>query len=318
LYFGFLPGIISAFYAFFIGQGKTYVVTLVVFLGVAMNVVFAYLLIYGVSGYIPSLGCKGAAIATVIAQIFEIIVLAVLFFNKQNRQTFKTFKNRKFNKELFMGCIKIGLPLSFGNFIVLVSWYVIYTILGHVSRDLATVYGLGMSIYVLILFLGEGLNKAAAVITANMIGKRDLEAIKKTYKLFLSIATIFGILTAIPLSIFPECIFSLFNLLQDNIASLYSEMKMVLHLLVGIVILESVLYITSGILIAGGDTKYFATVNFLCNWVMVVLPIAVLYYLGKLNSGVIVFALTFAWCGVTAIIIYKRYKSFIWYRRLID
>ncbi|MDR1333749.1 MAG: polysaccharide biosynthesis C-terminal domain-containing protein, partial [Holosporaceae bacterium] len=168
MYFAFLPPMRVALAAFFVGQGKTKIITLSVVVGAVTNLVLDYLLIFGLKDVIPPMGCKGAAIATVITEFVQVLILAVMFFNRRNRKVYKTFENRHFNPKLFLDFIKIGVPMSFGNCISMIAWYVIQTIVSHTSKDAATIYNIGNTIYTFFIFVGEGINKAIATISANM------------------------------------------------------------------------------------------------------------------------------------------------------
>ncbi|GHS95237.1 hypothetical protein AGMMS49949_09490 [Alphaproteobacteria bacterium] len=178
LMFGFFPCLNVAFSAFFIGQGKAKVVTYVILVGGVLNVFLDYIFIYVCT---PSFGSKGAAMATLIAEGFQIAFLALLFFRKKSRTLYKTFSNRKFNKELFFGCLKTGTPISLKHFLEICGWCCVQTVMNHVSKECSTVYNFGTNIYALVIFLGQGLSQAMATISANMIGQKDLLAIKKTF-----------------------------------------------------------------------------------------------------------------------------------------
>ncbi|MDR2074688.1 MAG: MATE family efflux transporter [Holosporales bacterium] len=279
LYCCFPPCLTSALSAFFVGQGKTRMVTLSSVFAMLLNAALDYIFIYKLQ-----MGCKGAAIATVVSEVLQTSILLALFFSKNNRNNYNTFRNRKFDKWLFLKCIKIGTPVSIGNFTALLAWYVIYSILSHVSKDAATVYGFGVNVYVLFIFIGDGLYKAIATISSNMIGRKDLSSIKKTYRTFVIISVAFGLIMAIPLIIFPEMVLRLFDLMKENISNLYDEIKRTFYLITVNTTVETLLSVTWGVLLAGGDTKYATILSQSLLWGIVVIPTAVLYYLRIIDS----------------------------------
>jgi MATE family multidrug resistance protein len=317
MYFAFIPPMRVALTAFFAGQGKTKIVTFAVVTGVMVNLILAYLFIFGVKNIIPAMGCRGAAIATVVAEFVQIGILAAVFFNRENRKNYKTFENRKFKSKLFWDCLKIGVPMSLNNCIAMVAWYVVQTAVSHTSKDATTVYNIGNSIYLFFLFVGEGANKAIATICANMIGRGDLESVEKTRKIFVAIAIVFGGIIAVPLAMWPEWIFKILSIFPDNISSLYEDIKTVCYLVALDVALETLELSHWGILIAGGDSKYAAIVNQVCLWIFVVLPTIVLYYSDALTSAPPLFVLTGIWLIATQFFLYRRYKSLKWYRKLV-
>jgi len=69
----------AAFAGFFSGQGRTGLILAITVTGNIVNVVLNYILIFGHFGF-PEWGVKGAAIATMIATFFNLIVFASVTF----------------------------------------------------------------------------------------------------------------------------------------------------------------------------------------------------------------------------------------------
>jgi Na+-driven multidrug efflux pump len=80
-------------------------------------------------------------------------------------------------KKLLGKCLKIGLPMSLGRGVELLSWYLVFAALSHVSRDLAIIHEIGTTVYALIAFIFESLSKGITTISANFIGKSNLTSI---------------------------------------------------------------------------------------------------------------------------------------------
>ena len=92
LLFGSVTPLISALHAFFAGIGKTKIILLTSIIGNLINIILDYFFIFGYKNIIPASGSIGAAIATITAQICQVIILFFIFFNKNNRKIFKTCK----------------------------------------------------------------------------------------------------------------------------------------------------------------------------------------------------------------------------------
>lgn len=313
IYWAPICSIKVALASFFIGQGKTKIITYIVLIGSIANALLDVLFIFGYKDIIPEMGAKGAAIATIFAEFLTIFILAFVFFNKKNILNYGTLKNLKFNKKIFYGCIKLGFPMSIGRIFELLAWYFVFVIISHVSRDLATIHGVCVGIYILFAFICEGINKSSATISSNLIGQRDLEGIKKSYKIFLKLIFILGGIISIPLIFFPESIFYFFDMFHEDISPLYSSMKVIFSLLVLNITLEAFSSALWGILMSGGDTKYPMIANISSLWTFVVIPLSVLYYFELLNSALIIYWLTTLWCVATLILFFRRYKTLKWY-----
>ncbi|MDR1488441.1 MAG: MATE family efflux transporter [Holosporales bacterium] len=312
-YSAFLPSLIAALSAFFIGQGKTYVVTIVAVICNVLNGVLAYWFVHGLHE-----GAGGAAKATIISALFQTIILIAMFLSKRNRQDYKTLKNCAFNKKMFYECFKIGAPLSFGHFFSILAWYLIIIIIGHSSKKLGIVYGIGVTIYGLISFFSEGLNKAIATMTSNMIGRKDIESVKKIYKRFILLLIGFIVLLSIPMVFYQNLSFSTLNLMQDNnIVDLHADLSIVLMFSIGIFLFEALEYITWGILLAGGDSKYPIIVSQICLWTILVIPTTILCYNNKLSSISTIYLLMVLCFIISFLLVYRRYKSLKWFKELV-
>ena len=199
MYGGPLFPMFTGLAAFFVGQGRAKVVTLSIICGSCLNIVLDYVLIYGVKGIIPSLGTVGAALATVISQAIQNLMLIIALCSKKNRKI--TLRSCKFDKEIFFGCIKIGAPISVSNFLVLLAWYFVQSMVANLSKEDATIYSISVSRYMLAISLGEGLSKATSTVIANLIGKGSLVETKTAYKKFLILALIASGFFVFPLSL---------------------------------------------------------------------------------------------------------------------
>lgn len=315
--FAFLPSLRVAFSAFFIGQGKTGIIACTAIIGSVFNIGLDYALIYGIEGIIPSMGCRGAALATNMSELLQISILASLFFSSKNRKNFQILAHRRVNLKLFMGCCDIGLPMSIGHFVTLFAWYIIQTVIGYTSQDASTVYNIAMNLFMFFFFICGGSARSVTTICSNMIGRDDLESVRKTYGFFIKAALGVGLLIAIPLVLFPEWIIAALSMLPDDISPLYPQIKSALCLVSVGIVLETLFQSTFGVLVAGGDTKYGIFVDMICLWIIVALPTVILFFSGMLTSVLIVFACMILRSITSFSFVYRRYQSMKWYNKLV-
>lgn len=313
-----LPALKMAFASFFIGQGKTKIITYTVLFGSIANVILDILFIFGYSDIVPEMGSKGAAIATILAECIQIAVLATLFFSAQNRKIFNTFgmNARKYDSKMFFGCIKLGLPLSIGRVFELLAWYVIYALVSHVSKDLATVWGICVSVYVLFAFVCDGLTKSSATISANFIGQQSREGVEKSLKRFILFVLGLCVLLAIPLVIYPESIFFFLDKTGENISHLYLSISLVLRVILVNILFEACIGVLWGIFLSGGDTKYPMIVSLTLLYAIIVIPSVVLFFMGKLYAAETIYYISLIWDVSVLALFCRRYKSLKWWKVL--
>ena len=119
--FGPAVPMVGALSAFHVGRGKTILVTMVAVFGNSMNIVMDYLFVFGVEGYIPSMGLNGAALATGISQVMQVIPLFIIFILPKNREKFGTGDCRLKLKALWL-CLKVGGPNATAHAIAILAW----------------------------------------------------------------------------------------------------------------------------------------------------------------------------------------------------
>ena len=317
-YFACLPGIVAALTGFFVGRGKTKIITLIVLFGCCVNFILDCLFVFGYRNIIPAMGCRGAAIATVMAEAVQALILAIGFWSPKNRIYFSTLKNRAFNKKLMSKCIGVGLPSSLGHGLNLLAWYLIYATLSHVSKELSTIHGIAVAISVLFEFICEGLVKGTSVISANFIGQKNLEAIRHAIRKLLAIAFCLAIVSMAPVLLYQGLSFRLLKYLQPDIIPLLPDISVIFRLIFIAATCDSLLSVFWGALISGGDAKFPNIVNLLCIWTIVVIPVLMLGFLHRLTSATTVYALVAIWEMTILCILYRRYKSLKWYKSLIN
>ena len=317
VYFCWVPALTAAITGFFVGRGETKIITFIVVIGSLVNAVLDVILVFGYKNIIPRLGCKGAAIATVTSEFLQTAILACKFLNKKNRTLYKTDSLPMFDKNLFFRGIKIGLPTAIGRSAEMLAWYLVCSMLGHVSKDLATAYTIGVTIYIMFAFICEGITKGTAAISANFIGCQSLLSIRETFNKLVIIAITLCCIVMLPIVIYPDLLFNVLRNLHDDISDLYPTLRAIFRILFLNVTIEAVGSVSWGILLSGGDAKYPNVASLGSLWLFVVLPVSILFFTDRLNSAVTVHLLATLYNISWAVLVFFRYRSLRWYKSVI-
>jgi multidrug resistance protein, MATE family len=110
---------------FYIGIGKTKIVSLASFVGVIINIPLTYVLVFGELGF-PKLGIAGAALGTVISSLIPIIILLINFYSRYMRVNYQTSISFRFDFELLSRLVRYGFPSGF-EMLVNVSGFFFFT-----------------------------------------------------------------------------------------------------------------------------------------------------------------------------------------------
>jgi len=160
----------QAVVSFFVGQGKIALIVWIAVITNGLNFFLDYLLIFGLDGWVPSLGIEGAAIATSLSTVFETGALFYFFIRKKNREQFGT-GNWKIEWPLFSESIWIGIPAGVSMTLEFFGWSVFYEMMKWFGENHITIAGIFQSLLVLFYFIPEGLLKGMTVIVSYYIGE---------------------------------------------------------------------------------------------------------------------------------------------------
>jgi putative MATE family efflux protein len=238
-------------------------------IGIITNTFLNYLLIFGNFGF-PKLGVRGAAIATLIAQVVSFSILLGFSYLRRH-PTAASLKNIfNYSKTLVKNFLKRWLPVL-GQTMGWGLGYNMYSIIyGNMSTESLAAYNIACSIERVCLTLFMGLGTACAIMVGNRIGAGEEHKARDYAKNFLFLAFSISLIMAGLLVILRSSIVGIYNLSPKSNEYLYA-----LLLVMASIMLMRVMNITfnAGILKAGGDTFFSMCIDMGGIWLIGV-PIA--------------------------------------------
>lgn len=276
----------SALCGFFVGRGKTALVTLLALAANIVNIVLDWILIFGWKDWIPSLGPTGAAIATSSSSVFQCLILFIIFLKPTYQQKFGTGRFL-FQLKPFWQCIKIGFPAALFVGLEILGFAIYYSMMTKVGEVYITVAGICQSIVMLFWFFGEGVSKAATTVAGNLIGGKKSDLIGNVLKAGVKMHMLFFLVTLVLYYFFADNLAHQF--LPQGFAGdddIFRILLLSLLCMVFYILFEGIRLLYLGLLTAAGDTKFLAAAGSFTVWVLFLLPIYMFVYLG--NAPVIV------------------------------
>jgi putative MATE family efflux protein len=167
LFFAFFIG---AFNAFYIGTTKTKILIYVTLVMMVVNVFLDYALIFGNFGF-PNLGIKGAAIASVIAEICALLFIILFTLKKIDLNKYQLFKFSKFDPQILKRITKVGGPMMLQNFLSISSWFIFFVIIEKIGERELAISHIIRSIYMVLMIPLFGFSSATNTIVSNLIGQ---------------------------------------------------------------------------------------------------------------------------------------------------
>ena len=237
---------------------------------VVLNIVFNYIFIFGKLG-LPAMNSRGAAIATMIARVIEMLLSLGFTLGKEHIRP-ALGKLFKIDKQLTRSFVKQLLPLMGGSLLWGVGFTSYTAIIGHMNSDAAAANSIASVVRDLICCICNGIGSAAGIMVGNEMGAGRLET-GKAYGIKLkNISYIIGFIsTGLVLAVTPIVVSSM---------ELTEEAR---SYLTGMMIIMSIYMIgrcvntvsINGVLDGGGDTVFDMYSLFVTMWCIAV-PLALL------------------------------------------
>ncbi len=189
IFFAFINVVFRSFY---IGLGKTKIISYTTFLLAIVNIVFDYLLIFGNAGF-PQMGIAGAALASVIAEISAMIYFIIYTRYFVDVSEYGLFRKFKLHYERMMKILKVAIPTMTQQFVSLSVWFVFFLFVEKLGKGPLAVSNIIRSIYVMLMIPIWGFATASNTLVSYLIGQGQTDRVMKlVYKIaFLSIGSVF-------------------------------------------------------------------------------------------------------------------------------
>ena len=229
---------------------------------VAVNTGLNYLLIFGKSG-LPCMGIKGAAIATLISQLFNLIFIVIGFIYSIRKDGDKPVLSLHFKKLTIRDYLIMIMPILVSEFLWSLGQNVESAVYGHLGISNLAAYTLTCPIQGLIVGALSGLSAAAGVMIGKRLGGKEYdEAYEESKKIMYA-----GLIGSLVVS-------ALLILLAGEYTGLYrvnhsvkelGKILLIIFSLYAPVKVENMI-LGGGIIRSGGNTKIIMAIDIVGTW----------------------------------------------------
>lgn len=234
-----------------------------------VNISLNYVFIFGKLGFAP-MGVQGAALATLLTRIVEIIIVWFYTFRVQKVLEVKPRQLVSFDRVLFRDYAKYGMPVGFTD----MQWALVgllkAAIIGQMAKEFISanaITGAMMNLGTMFTFALAG---GACVVVGKAVGKGDVETAKEYSKTIQIMFAVIGVIMAALVFVLRKPFTALYNSASDPEVYRLSA----LMIAIGAVTLMGTSYHAScfvGINRGAGDSRFVAKVDMICGW-LIVLP----------------------------------------------
>jgi MATE family multidrug resistance protein len=174
--------------AFFIVTGKSKYLIWGSLVGTFINILFDYLLIFGHGGF-PAMGLKGAAVGSIIGEVFYCAVMFGIFFMSGMHKKYPVLSYYDFDFSLSKRLLKISSPLIVQFIFSIGGWQVFFIFVEHLGQRELAASQILRSIFGIVGVVTWSFATACNSMVSNVIGqgrqREVLFVISKTVKLSL-------------------------------------------------------------------------------------------------------------------------------------
>lgn len=310
-----IPFVLVQIYASTLREtGQTMVPMISGIVAVFVNLVFNYILIFGHFGA-PKLGVAGAAIATVMARVVELLIVVIWTHRNKAKNAFivGAYRTLRVPADLALRIVKKGMPLLFNE----VLWAAGIAVVNQCFslRGLEVMAGLNISSTIGNLFnvVFIAMGSAVAILVGQQLGANEFEKAKETSAKVIA----FSVVLTIGTSILMIVLGSLFPRLYNTTPEVRQLATNFIRITACVMPMQAFLHATYFTIRSGGKTVITFLFDSGFSW-CVALPFAylVVHFTGL---GILtIFAMYSLLDSIKAVVGFILLKKGIWVQNIVE
>ena len=275
--FSMLPVMVfQAFKQFGDGLSQTKYAMYATILANLVNVLFNYLLIYGVWIF-PRLELEGAAIGTLISRFFMLGFMYFILKKKKKFSTYFVWAKKSLQQKIFKRLFNLGFPTALQMLFEVAIFTASVFLAGTLGTNVQAANQVALNLISMTFMIAVGIGVTATIRVGNQKGQHNYKELRRiAFSTFLLVFII-------------EAFFALgFILLKDILPTFYIDNTEVILLAAQLLIVAALFQLSDGlqVVVLGAlrglqDVRYPTLICFIAYWVI---GFPVSYFLGKENA----------------------------------
>ena len=229
---------------------------------VAVNTGLNYVLIFGKLGF-TAMGIKGAATATLISQIFNLMLIFIGFLICIRKDGDRPIMSMHFQKITVKDYFIMIMPILVSEFLWSLGQNVESAVYGHLGTDNLAAYTLTCPIQGLIVGALSGLSAAAGVMVGKRLGNKEYDKAYIESKKIMYAGLIGSVIVAALLVMMAGAYTGLYHV-ENNVKELGKILLVVFALYAPIKVENMIL--GGGIIRSGGNTRIIMIIDIIGTW----------------------------------------------------
>ena len=222
-------------------------------IAVVINIILNAVFIFGIFG-LPKMEAEGAALASVIARIIELI-LAIVIFKQSKCLEYSILDVFKFDGKLEKEFWKVSKNLIFNEFVWGAGITIYSIVIGHLGNDATASNSIASVVKDLVTSLCRGIGVGGGIMIGYKLGRNDFDGAKSDGDKLLKISFIYGLICAGIILITTPIVMATMNLTDKAMDYL---LIMLIICSVYMIAKSINIAVINGIFYSGGDSKFDA------------------------------------------------------------
>lgn len=207
---GLIPALlVMVLKSFLAAMERAQVVLWVTIAGVAVNAGLNWLLIFGNLGA-PEMGVRGAAIASVIVQVFSLLLLALWATLHRDFRRFRLFQNFWRHDPALKQVWRLGWPIGLTSLMEGGLFHAVALMMGWIGTVELAAHGIALQITAATFMVHVGLSNAATVRAGRAEGAGDAQGLRTGAWVALLVSQGLGVFVIAAFLLVPEPLVRLF------------------------------------------------------------------------------------------------------------
>ena len=224
-----------------------------------LNIIFDYLLIFGKFGF-PALGFKGAAIASVIAEVFYCAAMVGMFFYHRNHRHYPIFDYRHFDFALSQRTLKVASPLIVQFMFSIGGWLIFFIFIEQLGVQSLAASQVLRNIFGIVGVGTWALATTCNTMVSNIIGQgRQREVISIIIKI-CKLSLLYSVVVCLLLLVFSREFLSIYS---DNLSLILLSLPSLRVIVVATLIMSVATVVFNGV-VGTGNTLVNLTMEITC------------------------------------------------------
>ncbi|AOY78080.1 MATE family efflux transporter [Clostridium formicaceticum] len=216
------------------------------------NTILNYLFIFGM-GFIPPMGVKGAAFATLLSRIIEMLLLLWIIYSKEHPLAGKVKEMLDLSQSFLRNFFKTTSPVILNEGFWSLGMTMYLAAYARISTEAVAAVHISNTVQNLFMVIAFGIANACTVMIGNEIGANHQEKAISYAKRFSILGVLVGLFIGITLFLSTPFVVSFFNI-SEVVRHSAIRILMVFSVVMGAKVFNAILVV--GILRGGGDTKF--------------------------------------------------------------